>query len=309
MASCFECTIGVAHNAQAIGVCKRCNSLGCANHGGKPRGQPRFICSGCIAGVLTRSSGGPPPHQPGGGGGSTGVPPTTGGGGGGGGATGVPPNPRAEGEDDRLSGTQPAQPIAGGEETARFSSTLDFEIQLPAVALASEPWRRSIDADSLRESVHRLFRLLHDEDSARAQFLDRAQDVVREPVRDQVARQLRESAGLRQVFEEERGGLGPLTDSGVAEILNRIRLWFEDGLEAWMDSIHPTLDETVWLGERYSTGVIDILLLADAIGLNAYEWNLEIGESPFRRLDIVGRCDTAMLVLSELYAQSVGAIA
>ncbi|MGO9156411.1 hypothetical protein [Mycobacterium sp.] len=129
------------------------------------------------------------------------------------------------------------------------------------------------------------------------------------PVRDQVARQLRESAELRQVFEEERGGLGPLTDAGVAEILNRIRLWFENELATWMGSIHPTLDETVWLGERYGTGAVDILLLADAFGLNAYEWNLEIGASPFRRLDIVGRCDTGMLVLSELYAQSVGAIA
>jgi hypothetical protein len=292
MASCFECTIGVAHNAEAIGVCKRCNSLGCANHGGKPRGQPRFICSGCIAGILTTSSGGGPTGGPpgsGGGGGPTGGPP----GSGGGGPTGAPQ----------------AQPTAGGQETTGFSSTFDFEIQLPAVALASEPWRRSIDADSLRRSVRRLFRLLRDEESARAEFLDRAGDEVRVPVRDQVARQLRESAELRQVFEEERGGLGPLTDAGVAEILNRIRFWFENELEPWMGSIYPTLDETVWLGERYSTGAIDILLLADALGLNAYEWNLEIGASPFRRLDVVGRCDTGMLVLSELYAQSVGAIA
>jgi hypothetical protein len=114
--------------------------------------------------------------------------------------------------------------------------------------------------------------------------------------------------------EPTRGRLGPgkvaaVLVRDVAEILNRIRFWFENELEPWMGSIYPTLDETVWLGERYSTGAIDILLLADALGLNAYEWNLEIGASPFRRLDVVGRCDTGMLVLSELYAQSVGAIA
>ncbi len=128
-------------------------------------------------------------------------------------------------------------------------------------------------------------------------------------MRDQVSRQLRGSDQLREVFEE-RGDLNGLTNAGLAEILNRVRRWFENDLEAWMTKIYPTLDETVWLGERYgTTGAIDILLLADAVGLNAYVWNLQIGEPPFRRLDVVGRSDTGMLVLSELYSQSLPAIA
>ena len=57
---------------------------------------------------------------------------------------------------------------------------------------------------------------------------------------------------------------------------------------------------------RVGGGAIDILLLADAVELNGYMWNLEPGQSPFRRLDVVGGVvDTGMLVLSELYAQSM----
>jgi hypothetical protein len=126
-------------------------------------------------------------------------------------------------------------------------------------------------------------------------------------VRDQVARQLRQSDALREVFDE-RGDFGALSLAGVAEILNRIRHWLEDDLPAWMVGIYPILDETVWLGETGGTpGAIDILLLADGVGLNAYVWNLTVGDSPFKRLDIVGQAEMGMLVLTELYAQAAPA--
>jgi hypothetical protein len=289
--NCFECTIGVDQQLEAIGVCMVCNSLGCAKHGGKPRGQPRFECAGCHVGLLTISAGGPPP--PPGPGGST--------------PSGGSPLP-GPGGGDAMSGTAQTGPAPGSAETGGFTSTLDFEMQLPEVAAASESWRRAVSPDSLRESVRRLFRLLQDEDSAIGDFLGQAEDELREPLRDQVQRQLRRSDAQREVFDE-RGGLDALTNTGLDEILNRLRRWLENDLEAWMARIHPTLDETVWLGERYGTGAIEILLLADAVGLNAYVWNIQIGEPPFRRLDIVGRCDTGMLVLSELYSQSLPAIA
>lgn len=192
------------------------------------------------------------------------------------------------------------------DATARYDSSLDFELQLPQVAAASESWRRALDAGSLRESLRRLFKLLRDED-ARADFVAQAEDELREPVRDQVARQLRQSDALREIFDE-RGDLEALTLAGVAGILNRIRGWLENELNAWMVGIYPVLDETVWLGETAGAGgAIDILLLADGVGLNAYVWNLSVGDSPFKRLDIVGQAEIGMLVLTELYSQAAPA--
>jgi hypothetical protein len=268
-----------------------CSSLSCANHGGKPRGQPRFICSGCIIGLVTTSAGGsgPPPPRPGGDSGG-GVPS---------GPTGGSPTPSGGG---RGAGA-PAPTASVGRSHPTFASTLDFELQLPNVASASEEWRRSVRPDTLEEALRRLFRIRDDEEK-RADFLVRATEELDEPVRDQIARQLRHSGNLRSAFEEQ-GGLDALTTAGVGEIVGRVRDWIRAEMRGWMASIHPEVDETVWLGEPYTTtGAIDSLLLADALGLNAYVWNLLPGESPFRRLDIVGGADTGMLVLSELYAQS-----
>ncbi len=64
--------------------------------------------------------------------------------------------------------------------------------------------------------------------------------------------------------------------------------WLDSDLQPWMESIYPVLDEEVWLGPAdQEAGVIDLLLLADAVGLSAYSWDLPVGISPFRRLDVV----------------------
>ena len=162
------------------------------------------------------------------------------------------------------------------------------------------------DPTALREALHRLFALLRDDDSARNDFLTRVAEEVRGPVRDRADLQIQRSDALSEVFEA-RGGLETLTEEGVRGIIVRVGRWLTNDLGVWMTQIHSTVDETVWLGEQFSGGgAIDILLLADAVGLNAYMWNLEPGESPFRRLDVVGGvADTGMLVLSELYAQSM----
>ncbi len=282
MSACFECTIGVAHNGDAIGVCSVCSSLGCPNHGGKPRGQPRFVCSGCIVGLVTVSSGGSPPPPGGtGGGGQPATPPTNGGGGGG---------------------------SSAADATSTFTSTLDFELQLPVLAVASERWRRSIRPESLRRAVRKMFGLL-DDPAERSELLARAADELREPVRDQVARQLRNSDQSRELLEG-RGNLSQQTEAGVQEITERIRQFLEHELRDWMQRIHPTLNMEFWIGDRdRSQGVIDLLLLGDALGLNAYVWNVDPSQSPFRRLDMVARGDLGLLILGELYAQSAPAVA
>jgi hypothetical protein len=299
MAGCYECTIGVAHNGSAIGVCGRCQSLACAGHGGKPRQQPRFRCCSCITGLLTTSSGGPPGTGPGGGppGGGTGPGgPSSPGTGGGPGPVGGPGGPDL------------GFPTAEGTPDVAFQSTLDFELQLPAVASASEAWRRAILPDSVRRAVQQLFRLRQDE-SERAEFCEVIAGELEEPVRDQVRRQIAYSGEMHRLFEE-RGGENVLIEAGINEIVVRIRSWLDSELDGWMMSIHDQLDETVWLGEPDSpSGVVDIALIADALGLNAYRWNAEVGSSPFRRLDIAATTATGLLVLSELYAQSMPVIA
>lgn len=148
-----------------------------------------------------------------------------------------------------------------------------------------------------------------DDQAERNELLARAADDLHEPVRDQVARQLRNSDQARELFEE-RGDLAQQTETGVQEIVERIRQFLEHDLRNWMQLIHPTLNEEFWVGDRDSPqGVIDLLLLGDALGLNAYVWNADPSESPFRRLDMVARSDLGLLVLGELYAQSAPAVA
>jgi hypothetical protein len=147
--------------------------------------------------------------------------------------------------------------------------------------------------------------LLRDDDDARAGFLTRARETLQEPVAVRAQEQIAESDRLGAVFDE-RGGLDALTNAGIQNIIDRVQWWFVNDLAGWMARIHEPVDETVWIGERFgSGGAIDILLLADAVGLNAYMWNLAHGQSPFEKLEVVVGVDTGMLVLSELYAQSM----
>ncbi|MDX3192078.1 hypothetical protein PV458_27020 [Streptomyces sp. MN03-5084-2B] len=190
-----------------------------------------------------------------------------------------------------------------GPEMA-FQSTLDFELQLPVIAVASEPWRRAIDPGSVRHAVHRLFALRENE-YQRNELCDAAAGELWEPVRDQVNRQIANSDRMYPVFEE-RGSETALTEAGVGEIVERIRAWLETELDGWMRTIHERLDERLWLGDQHgSPGVIDVALLADALGLNAYVWNAPVGASPFRRLDMTAATPIGILVLSELYAQAI----
>ncbi len=111
-------------------------------------------------------------------------------------------------------------------------------------------------------------------------------------------------------YWQERGGV----DAGVSAerdaILGRYRVWLAEDLEPWMLSVYPILNENVWVGERDEpAGVIDVLLLADAMGLYAYNWQLDLEHSPFRRLDVVVASDPALVVLAELYSQSIAAYA
>ncbi len=274
MPNCYPCTVGITyHDPEAIGVCSICNNLACAGHGGRLLGVPQFKCGTCITGICTISSGGQNPPRP---------PPPG----------GLPVN-------------NPQPPDQPGGQGVRFTSSLDFEIQLPLLARVSARWRREIFRESLYESLRRLFALLLDDNGARDEFLTRARETLHEPVEVRAQEQMAQSDRLGLVFEE-RGGLDALTNTGIQNIIARVQQWFVDGLPDWMARIHEPVDQTVWIGERFgSGGAIDILLLADALGLNAYMWNLAPGQSPFEKLEVVVGVDTGTLVLSDLYAQSM----
>jgi len=279
VATCYQCVTIRKSAVDGIGVCGICNSLACAQHGGLPRNRPAFHCSRCIPGLLTQSAGGSPPSGPGPGGGAGtpgSGPPTPGGG-------------------------------TGGAAVPAFQSSLDFELQAPDLAQASADQRGAVELDTVRESVRRLFGLYRDERPRREDFLGRIAYEVREPVQDEVGRQMRQRPNA-YAYWEERGGLDGATSTEVDAIVERYRRWLIGGLLPWMVSIHPVLDENVWVGARDEPGgMVDVLLLADAIGLQAYSWSLDPQRSPFRRLDVVAGADPGLVVLAELYAQSIPA--
>jgi len=281
VATCFQCVTILKSAVDGIGVCSICSSLACAQHGGMPRNRPAFHCSRCIPGLLTHSAGGSPPAGPGPGGGG---PPA--------------PGPPAPGPPVPGGGT-------GGAAEAPFQSSLDFELQVPDLARASADQRGAVELDTVRESVRRLFGLLRDERPRREEFLGRIAREVEEPVRDDIGRQLRQRPNA-YAYWDERGGIDAATSTEVGAIVERYRRWLTAELEPWMASIYPVLDENVWVGARDETGgVVDVLLLADAIGLQAYNWNLDLERSPFQRPDFVAATDPALVVLAELYAQSI----
>jgi hypothetical protein len=151
--------------------------------------------------------------------------------------------------------------------------------------------------------------LLPRRETIREEFLARIADEMHEPVRDEVARQMRQRGNASEYWQSH-GGLDRATAAERDAIVGRYRLWLADGLEPWMLSIYPILDENVWVGARDEPGgVIDVLLLADAIGLQAYNWSQDLERSPFRRLDVVAASDPALVVLAELYSQSIAAYA
>jgi hypothetical protein len=122
-----------------------------------------------------------------------------------------------------------------------------------------------------------LFDLLADEDNERDQFMGQIRADVRVPVEYEVSRHweqravagvLMPSASLEQLMEER-----------IREILLMFEEWMEAELESWMASIYPTLDPRIWLGSGEASGVVDVSLVADAIGLIVWVWNLNLQES------------------------------
>ena len=175
MPNCYPCTVAITyHDPDAIGVCVICNNLACAGHGGRVLGVPQFKCGTCITGICTISSGGPNPPPP------------------------PPPGGLPVGD--------PQPPDQPGGQGIRFSSSLDFEIQLPLLARVSTRWRREIFRESLYESLRRLFTLLRDDDGARAEFLTRARETLQEPVAVRAQEQIAQSDRLGPVFDGRARG-------------------------------------------------------------------------------------------------------
>jgi len=186
-----------------------------------------------------------------------------------------------------------------------FTSSLDFEIRCPDLANASNQQRAAIQINVLRDAIRRLFALLHDEDTSRHDFLDRVATEVQEPVLDEANRH---TSQRKNANDHWRGLGGPqaAADAERDAIVQRYSTWLGEDLKPWMESIYPVLDEVVWVGAPEDQGgLIDVLLLADSIGLQAYNWNLELDRSPFRRLDAVAAGDPGLVVLAEVYAEMI----
>jgi hypothetical protein len=287
VAGCYQCVTAPSADPNGIGVCRKCSCLGCPYHGGYPGGnQSRFLCTRCLPGTQVRSAAPPSPGGPGPGGPGTPGGPGSGGppgGGGGGGAA------------------------SESAEEPRFTGSLDWQARMPLVAEASAAARAEVDLRWIRRGLRSLFGLLDDEQDRR-RFLANLSESLREPVADQVARM----ATANNAYDafEERGGEAEVARHERELIVERFRGWLETSLRAWMAEIHPVVNEEVWLGAPDAPGgVIDALLVADAVGLNCWAWSLRAGESPFRRLDAVGGMDTGLAVITELYALAAPATA
>ncbi|WP_280829849.1 hypothetical protein [Mycobacterium sp. OTB74] len=296
----------------AIGVCKTCGGLSCPAHGGKsqtPAGlwNQSFQCCYCLRGAVTRSAGKKPPPGGSGGGGGGGQPP---GGppprpGGGGGAT-PPPGGGPPGHSPSGPG---AVPFDGGEADAtagqpHFRSTVDFQAQFPQLAEASQPWRNSVDITVLTTAVAVLFELRRDTD-AREQYLTTVGDSLHEALRDGYTEELQNRPIAATVTGSDNADV--LAERERDGMIDQLRGWLTTQLEAWMAEIYPVVRMKDWLQANQPGGrPIDFLLLADAIGLNAYAWDVDPDFQPFKRLDIVAGTEPGLLVLASLYAIGMG---
>jgi len=177
-------------------------------------------------------------------------------------------------------------------------------LQWPIVANASADHRGQVRTDAVRETVRRLIGLL--EESERRDFLEHAAAEASEPIRA-VADEMYRRDNIMQYWDE-RGGVEIAASVELDLLIDRYQACLEFELRPWLAEIHPIIDADTWIGAQRdgAEGVVDPLLLADAIGLNAYNWNLEIGRSPFGQPDVVTAADPAMVVLSEVYSQTVG---
>jgi len=186
-----------------------------------------------------------------------------------------------------------------------FTSSLDFEIRCPVLANASNQQRGAIQLNVLRDAIRRLFALLRDEDTSRRDFLDRVATDVQERVLDEANRHTSQRNNAYDHWQE-LGGPQAAADAERDSIVQRYSLWLGEDLKPWMEAIYPVLDEVVWVGApEDQSGLIDVLLLADSIGLQAYNWNLELDRSPFRRLDVVVAGDPGLVVLAEVYSEMI----
>ncbi len=185
-----------------------------------------------------------------------------------------------------------------------FADSMDFEATLPAVAAASRDVRRRVEIRSVEETMRSLFALLGDSDE-QASFLDRAYVAIEEMVAAEMSQYL---ANRPEVAEETelRGGSADLEASRSAQIVSGNRDFLENGLYQWMEGIYENVNADLWLGASDDVGgIIDLRLIGDAIGLNAWSWGLEPTDSPFLRYDSATSMPLPFVVMMERYGRSV----
>jgi len=122
------------------------------------------------------------------------------------------------------------------------------------------------------------------------------------PVRLPAGTLLRQDPRPHHATGRDCGARSVCPDEGrhLDTVATELRSWLDDDLADWMAEINPRVDESVWIED----GLIDVELLADAIGLVRYDWGLPIGASPFSRVDMARQTPTGLLVLAETYTRA-----
>ena len=200
-------------------------------------------------------------------------------------------------------GASDASLTAGLAAEPHFRSTVDFQAQFPSLAQASQEKRNAVDPAALWEATLALF-LLREDGDAREQYLAGVGTTLRDALRDRYTDELQNRPIAARVTGVDDAEV--LADRERDVMIEQLRGWLSTELTAWMAEIYPVVDKEVWLGDRLGGGAIDLLLLADAIGLNAFAWDVEPDVQPFERLDIVASTEPGLLVLASLYAIGMG---
>ncbi len=175
------------------------------------------------------------------------------------------------------------------------------------MARASVEVRYNVDLGSVRRSIVRLFQMLDNEDNMRDQVLNQMRADLAFSVRSEITAYLSQRFPYEPVSE---AAVGEQVEARISEIASTYDDWVMNRLESWMSAIYSLLDVHLWVGAQdEDSGVVDIPLVADAIGLNAWIWNLDLSESPFLRIDAVSKMHKSMVILSHLYSLSVPQLA
>ncbi|MCC3313645.1 hypothetical protein [Nocardia africana] len=180
---------------------------------------------------------------------------------------------------------------------------MDFKVQFPDLAEASAPWRNSINLGALVTAIRALFAIRENAD-LRETYLT---DLVRSDLRDAVTAEIRSDFNARPAARLANEDVEAVIADELDAIVDELRTWLSTELTAWMAEIYPIVEVEDWLDDDRPGGRgIDLLMMADAIGLNSYMWHIDTTAPVFAHLNVVAGTEPGLLVLASLYAATAG---